>query len=219
VSTSISHAWDVTTQEAREIQTHLRDQVVARDQFGTIRSVAGIDVGFHDHGKLAKAAVAVLRFPGLQHLESSVAQSEVRFPYVPGLLSFREAPIALAAMRRLKQLPDLMLCDGQGLAHPRRFGLACHLGVLLDRPSIGVAKTRLIGDYREPANAKGAWTPLEHQGEVIGAAVRTRTNTNPVYVSVGHRIGLETAIDFVLRCTPRFRLPETTRAAHKLASG
>lgn len=197
----------------------LRDQVIAYDRFGTIRSVAGVDVGFRGRGKLGRAAVAVLTFPELEQLTAVVAQDEIRFPYVPGLLSFREIPIVLKALGELSRLPDLVLCDGHGLAHPRHFGLACHLGVLLDRPSIGVAKTRLIGNYREPANSKGAWTPLRHGGEMIGAALRTRANTKPVYVSVGHRIALETAIDFVLRCTPRYRLPETTRAAHKLASG
>ncbi len=219
MSSADAHEWAVNPREAQEIQRRLRDRVVAHDDFATVASVAGIDVGFPGRGTIARAAVVVLRFPGLKPVESAIAETPVRFPYVPGLLSFREAPGALAALYRLRRLPDLLVCDAHGIAHPRRFGLACHLGVLLDRPSIGVAKTRLIGRYREPPAHKGAWAPLEHGQEIIGAVLRTRAHTKPVFVSVGHRIGLETAIDVVLRLSPRFRLPETTRAAHRLASG
>ena len=141
-----------------------------------------------------------------------------RFPYVPGLLSFREAPAALAALGQLKTSPDILLCDGHGLAHPRRFGLACHLGLLSGLPSIGVAKSLLTGEHAPPAQERGAWTPLLDGGEVIGAALRTRPGAKPVYVSIGHRISLESALQVVLRCTGRYRLPETTRQAHRLAS-
>jgi deoxyribonuclease V len=144
---------------------------------------------------------------------------KTRFPYVPGYLSFREAPAALAAMRRLRRDPDLIVCDGQGFAHPRRFGLACHLGLLANLPSIGVAKSRLIGEHAVLGSQRGEWVPLVDDGERIGVVLRTRTGVRPVYVSVGHRISLETAIDYVLRCTTRYRLPETTRQAHRLASG
>jgi deoxyribonuclease V len=161
----------------------------------------------------------VLDFPSLEPVEHAVVRRKTRFPYVPGYLSFREAPAALAAMRRLRRAPDLIVCDGQGFAHPRRFGLACHLGLLANLPSIGVAKSRLIGEHAMLGSRRGEWVPLVDDGERIGAVLRTRTGVRPVYVSVGHRISLETAIDYVLRCTTRYRLPETTRQAHRLASG
>jgi deoxyribonuclease V len=148
-----------------------------------------------------------------------VVREPTRFPYVPGYLSFREVPAILGALASLDSPPDLILCDGQGLAHPRRFGLACHLGVLTGLPTIGVAKSRLIGTHVEVPQHKGAWVPLLDDDEIIGAVLRTRDGVQPLYVSVGHRVDLSTAIDFVLRCTTRYRLPETTRWAHKLASG
>jgi deoxyribonuclease V len=151
--------------------------------------------------------------------DQAISRSPTRFPYVPGYLSFRELPALLQALDRLASTPDLLLCDGQGLAHPRRFGLACHLGVLTDIPSIGVAKSRLIGVHDDPPPEKGRWVPLMDKGETIGAVVRTRNKVSPLYVSLGHRISLPTAIDYVLRCTTRYRLPETTRWAHRLASG
>ncbi len=147
-----------------------------------------------------------------------MARRRTRFPYVPGYLSFREAPAVLAALAKLRTRPDLLLCDGQGRAHPRRFGLACHLGVLTGLPSIGVAKSLLLGVHGPLPEPKGSWVALKDKGEVIGAALRTRAGVKPVYVSIGHRVSLATAIDYVLRCTPRYRLPETTRLAHRLAS-
>lgn len=212
------HPWKVTPKQAREIQEQLRGQVVKHDKLSEVRFVAGIDVGFKKRPVTATAAVVVLRFPQLEVIESAVAARDVDFPYVPGLLSFREVPVVLDALARLALTPDLILCDGQGYAHPRRFGLACHLGVLIDVPTIGVAKTRLVGTYTEPGQVKGAWAPLEQHNEVIGAVLRTRHNTKPLYVSIGHRISLMTAIDYVLACCPKFRLPETTRAAHRLAA-
>ncbi len=164
------------------------------------------------------AAVAVLRFPGLELCEQSLVTLPTRFPYVPGLLSFREAPATLAALDSLRRLPDLLVCDGQGLAHPRRFGIACHLGVLTGLPAIGVAKKRLIGTHGEPPEARGEWVSLMHKGEVVGAVLRSRAGVKPIYVSSGHRVSLETAVDLVMGCTTRYRLPETTRRADKLAS-
>lgn len=184
-----------------------------------IEGVAGVDVGFEDEGRITRAAVAVLRYPELNLVDRAVARLPTAFPYVPGLLSFRELPAVLEAIRLLSIRPDLFLCDGQGLAHPRRFGIACHLGVLLNAPSIGVAKTRLWGACGEPPDVRGAWTPLLDGGETIGAVLRTRVGVKPLFVSVGHRVSLETAIHWVLACTTRFRLPETTRQAHRLASG
>lgn len=205
--------------EAIALQKQLATQVVTEDQFSQpIRYVAGVDVGFQDHYRLTQAAVAVLSFPTLEKVEYAIAQSPTSFSYIPGLLSFREVPTIIQALEKLNTVPDLILCDGQGIAHPRRFGLACHLGVLLDFPTIGVAKSRLIGQHREVGTEKGAWQPLWDQEEMIGAVLRSRTNVNPLYISPGHRVSLRSAIDFTLACTPKYRLPETTRWADKLAS-
>jgi len=183
-----------------------------------VQYVAGVDVGFVDDGATSRAAVAVLSFPSLELSEQAIAQRPTQFPYVPGFLSFREIPPVLEALEKLNTTPDLILCDGQGLAHPRRFGLACHLGVLTDIPTIGVAKSRLIGTHAELPVEKGSWQPLIHEQEIIGAVLRTRSTVKPLYVSIGHRVSLPTAIDYVLRCTRSYRLPETTRIADRLAS-
>lgn len=213
------HPWDVTPAEAVAIQQRLRGRVETADRLGPVARVAGVDVGFEDGGQVTRAAVAVLSFPDLDLVEQAVARRPTSFPYVPGLLSFREVPAVLEALQQLSAPPDLLLCDGQGTAHPRRFGIACHLGVLCDLPSIGVAKTRLIGRHDDLPEEKGAWVPLEDKAETIGAVLRTRKGVAPLYISPGHRISLETAVRFVLACTPRYRLPETTRQAHWLASG
>ena len=215
----MTDAWPTDVAAARAVQEALREQVIREDALGAVRLVAGIDVGFEDGGQTTRAAVAVVEFPGLQLYEQAVSRMPTRFPYVPGYLSFRELPAVLQALDKLNCQPDLLLCDGQGLAHPRRFGLACHLGVLTDLPSIGVAKSRLLGTHDMVPAEIGQWVPLYDKEEMVGAVVRTRTNVTPLYVSIGHRIALETAIDYVLRCTTRFRLPETTRLAHRLASG
>jgi deoxyribonuclease V len=213
------HPWDVTAAEAIALQQRLCHEVIAADRFTRIDTVAGVDVGFEKRGAVTRAAVAVLSLPGLELQEYAIAHRPTEFPYIPGLLSFREVPAVLDALQRLPRLPDLLLCDGQGQAHPRRFGIACHLGVLTDLPAIGVAKSRLIGTHAPLAESKGSRQPLYDKGEVIGTVLRTRHGVRPLYISVGHRIALETAVDYVLRCTTRYRLPETTRAAHKLASG
>jgi deoxyribonuclease V len=168
---------------------------------------------------MARAAAVLLSFPDLTPLGDSLVEEPVRYPYIPGLLSFREAPAVIAALEGLSEPPDLIMVDGQGRAHPRRFGIACHLGLLLDRPALGCAKSRLIGDYDEPPPEPGAWTPLTHHGEVIGAVVRTRAGVKPLFVSVGHRVSLETAVALVLACARGLRLPEPTRLADQLASG
>jgi deoxyribonuclease V len=211
--------WPTEVAAARDIQEALRARVNRTDDLGPVRLVAGVDVGFEDQGRTTRAAVAVLEFPGLELQDQAISRSPTCFPYVPGYLSFRELPAVIQALDQLAVAPDLLLCDGQGLAHPRRFGLACHLGVLTDTPSIGVAKSRLIGTHAELPAEKGAWVPLTDKDEIIGAVLRTRANVSPVYVSIGHRISLATAIDYTLRCTTRYRLPETTRRAHRLASG
>jgi deoxyribonuclease V len=211
-------SWDLSPGEARALQERLCSQAETRDRLGTPALVAGIDVGFEDRGRITRAAVAVLRCGDLQLVESSLARRPTRFPYVPGLLSFREIPAALGALAALTCTPDLLLCDGQGLAHPRRFGLACHLGWLVDVPTIGVAKSRLLGDYAPPAAERGAWSPLWDRGELVGAAVRTRRGVKPLFVSPGHRVDVASAVRLTLACTDRYRLPEPSRTAHRLAS-
>ena len=213
-----AHRWDLSPAEARQLQEALARQVVLENRFGPVGSVAGVDAGFEDRGKLTRAAVVVMRWPDLEIIEQVVAREPTSFPYVPGLLSFRELPAVLAAFERLAALPDLVLCDGQGIAHPRRFGIACHLGVLLDIPTIGVGKSRLTGQFDEPGPARGNRSPLLDDGEIIGLALRTRDHVRPLFVSPGHRVSLESAADWVLRCTTRYRLPEPIRAADRIAS-
>lgn len=212
------HEWALTVEAATTIQQQLRSEVVTTDQLDPIQYVAGVDVGFEEAGTVTRAAVVVLSFPDLQRQEQTIARRPTQFPYVPGFLSFREAPAVLDALEQIKLTPDLILCDGHGIAHPRRFGIACHLGVLTNLPTLGVGKSILVGTHAELADDRGAWQPLHHKNEVIGAALRTRVGVKPVYISSGHRISLQTAIDYVLRCTTRYRLPEPTRLADKLAS-
>ena len=211
------HSWDVSPEEARNIQNRLRQLVIHTDELADVQTVAGIDIGIKEN--LASASVVVLDFPGLEPIDGAIVESPVGFPYIPGLLSFRETPPLLKAFDQLKTEPDLLIADGQGLAHPRRFGLACHLGLILDTPTIGCAKSRLCGKHKEPDSQKGSHEYLWDKGEVIGAAVRTRRDTSVVYVSTGHRISLDSAIGLTLRCCKTFRLPETTRYAHKAAAG
>jgi deoxyribonuclease V len=213
------HGWDLSPAAARALQAELAGRAEATDRFGAIGLVAGIDIGFEQAGRVVRAAVAVLRLADLALVEQAVARRPTRFPYVPGLLSFREIPVALDALATLGTTPDLLLCDGQGFAHPRRFGLACHLGWLLGVPCIGVAKSRLIGCCEDPAPERGAFAPLLDREEVIGAALRSRAGVRPVFVSTGHRVGLASAIRLALACTGRYRLPEPARHAHRLASG
>jgi len=214
-----NHPWNLSATEAIALQKRLSGAVIAEDRFDAVTRVAGVDVGFEDQGKITRAAVAVLSFPELVLQEQVIARRPTVFPYIPGLLSFREVPAVLDALEKLQRMPDLLLCDGQGLAHPRRFGIACHLGVLTDLPTIGVAKSRLVGTHGLLKEEKGAHQPLLDKKEVVGMVLRTRRSVRPLYISIGHRISLDSAVNYVLRCTTRYRLPETTRAAHKLASG
>ncbi|WP_448563480.1 deoxyribonuclease V [Trichothermofontia sp.] len=215
---SATHPWAKTLAEARAIQAELCQRVLRQDQLKPVQYVAGTDVGFEDDYKITKAAVVVLQFPSLELVESQVIHSPTVFPYIPGFLSFREVPALLQAFARLTTLPDLILCDGQGIAHPRRFGLACHLGVLLDCPTIGVAKSRLMGTHADVGPTKGNYEWLYDGQEIIGAVLRSRDHVKPIYVSIGHKICLETAISFVWQCLTKYRLPETTRWADRLAS-
>ncbi len=215
---AISHPWDLSVKEAMALQRTLAGKVIAQTTFdpAAIETVAGIDVGFP--GGQAQAAVVVLSYPDLELVTYVRASATVTFPYVPGLLAFREGPCVLAALEKLTTWPDLFIFDAQGIAHKRRLGLAAHMGVILDWPSIGCAKSRLVGQHDEPGRDAGKWVPLYDSGETIGAVVRTRTGVRPLYISVGHRVDLPTAVDWVLRCTRGYRLPETTRYAHRMAS-
>lgn len=212
------HSWELTPQQAIALQQELRDRIITADHFGPVRTVAGVDVGFESKGTVTRAAVAVLEFSGLQVRASAIAREPTRFPYIPGLLSFREVPAILAALDKLPEVPDLLLCDGQGYAHPRRFGIACHLGLLTGLPAIGVGKTLLVGTHAEVGQERGAKQYLHHQHEIIGVVLRTRSGVKPVYVSSGHYVSLEAAVQWVLATTTRYRLPEPIRHAHKLAS-
>ncbi len=213
------HDWPETAEAAIAIQQALRSEIITTDQLGSVRYVAGVDVGFEAEGTITRAAVAVLDLENLKLQDRAIARRPTTFPYIPGFLSFREVPAVLDALEKLTTAPDLLLCDGQGIAHPRRFGIACHLGLLTDLPSIGVAKSLLVGKHGELPDERGGWVPLVHKGETIGAALRSRPGTKPLFISTGHRVSLETAISYTMRCTTKYRLPETTRFAHNLASG
>ncbi|MDX2231138.1 MAG: deoxyribonuclease V [Leptolyngbyaceae cyanobacterium bins.349] len=213
------HEWDLTPEAAIALQQELRSQIILDDQLGTVQYVAGVDVGFEAEGTVTRAAVAVLELESLQLVDRAIARRPTCFPYIPGLLSFREVPAVLDALAKLTIIPDLLLVDGMGTAHPRRFGIACHLGLLTQLPALGVGKSLLVGKYAELGSDRGSQQPLIHKGETIGVALRTRPNTKPLFISPGHRISLASAIAYTLRCTTKYRLPETTRHAHKLASG
>jgi deoxyribonuclease V len=213
------HDWNLSPQQAIEIQKQLCYEVESQDRFDeTVKTVAGIDLGYDVKNDTSRAVVVVLSFPELELLETSEARMPIQFPYVPGLLSFRETPVAVKALEKLKVTPDVILCDGQGFAHPRRFGIACHIGILADVPTIGVAKSLLVGKFENLGEERGSIAPLIHKNEQVGVALRTKNKVQPLFVSVGHRVSLETATDLVLQCAPKYRLPETTRLADKMAS-
>ncbi|MFQ6327072.1 endonuclease V [Nocardia sp. CWNU-33] len=207
--------WPTTADEAVAMQDELRPSVVTKN-LGTakFRTAAGLDSAYHDNGTFA-AAVVVLDSATLEPVDTAVAHGTVTFPYVPGLLAFRELPTTIAALEKLGTTPDLLVCDGQGLAHPRQFGLACHVGVLTGLPSIGVAKSAW-GDYTAPGPERGATSDVTIDGQIVGRVLRTRRGVKPVFVSVGHLIDLDTACAQVLALTPRYRQPETTRQADQL---
>ncbi len=211
------HAWDLTVAEARETQARLAATVSRTGVVGEPRFIAGVDVSVSRERRLATGAVVVLEYPALAPVEVRVIGGSLGFPYVPGLLSFREARHILAACEMLETRPDLVIVDGQGIAHPRRIGLASHLGLFLDTPTIGCAKSRLCGRHDEPGVEPGSVADLVDDGETVGAVLRTRAGVKPVYVSVGHRIDLAQAVRWVLECCRGYRLPEPTRLAHQAA--
>ncbi|MGD8628445.1 MAG: endonuclease V [bacterium] len=213
------HPWDVTPAQAREIQLRLRERICTVWDGRRMRTLAAADVGFPDK-KTVRAAVAVLTYPDLELIETSVITRPCAFPYVPGLLAFREIPGLLAALEKLKSEPDVLMCDAQGIAHRLRMGLAAHAGILLDRPVLGCAKSVLYGTFDEPGREKGTYSFMyDGEGAVIGAAVRTRTSVKPVYVSPGHKIDLKKSIELVLACSPKYRIPVPLRLAHNLSVG
>ena len=213
------HSWRVGTVQALEIQKKLAAQVSTVGEVTSPRLIAGVDISVNKGDGTGTGAVVVLSYPELDLVETRVVNDSLVFPYVPGLLSFREAPLILAACESLNVTPDLIMVDGQGIAHPRRMGLASHLGLFLDIPTIGCAKSRLCGSHEAPGAEPGSYAELVDGSEVIGAALRTRAGVKPVYVSIGHRVDLPAAIDWVLACCRGYRLPEPTRLAHQAAGG
>jgi len=215
VKSKIRIRWNVTPREAVRLQKVWRARVVTADRFGPLQYVAGADMAFDPETNVAFAGVIVYRLPELREVERRMACRKLRFPYVPGLLSFREGPILLAAFARLRVAPDVILIDGQGFAHPRRLGIASHLGVVLDVPTIGCAKSILVGEAAEPGAAAGCLAPLVDKDEQVGVALRTRDRVQPIYVSIGHRVSLETAVRIVNQCLDGFRIPKPTREADR----
>ena len=212
------HDWNVTPREAIELQKSLRERVRLTPLTRPIETIAGTDISFNKFEPTVYAGIVVLRLPSLEVVEEVGVVSETRFPYVPGLLSFRETPSVLEAWAKLKIEPDAVMFDGQGLAHPRRVGIACHVGLLIERPTLGCAKSVLVGKYEEPPEERGAWTEMIDKGETVGAAVRTKTRVQPIFVSPGHLIDLPGAIRLTLECDGGYRQPEPTRLAHHLVN-
>lgn len=211
------HSWNLTPDQAVRLQHQLAPQVIAGEPLllDSLRLVGGVDVSVKNN--VSRAAVVVLCYPAFEVIETALAQIETPFPYIPGLLSFREGAVILDAMRKLESTPDVFIFDGQGIAHPRRLGIAAHIGLWIDVPTVGCAKKRLTGRHDSLLPEKGSWQPLVDRGETVGVILRTRTNVKPVYVSVGSRATLDTARDLVQRCCTRYRLPEPVRAAHNAA--
>lgn len=212
------HDWDLKPRDAVELQKRLREGVKIVPLKREVKTIAGCDISFNKYDPTIYAGIVVLRLPSLEVVEEVGVVSETKFPYVPGLLSFRETPSLLEAWERLKTEPDAVMFDGQGLAHPRRVGIASHVGLMLERPTLGCAKSVLVGKYEEPAQERGSWTPLVDKGETVGAALRTKNRVQPVYVSPGHLIDLEGAVELVLKTDGGYRQPEPTRRAHLLVN-
>lgn len=214
------HGYDLSPAEARSLQSDLAPRVETEPplDLDSINFVAGADVSTEAGANMAYATVVVLDFPGLSVVEERGFSAPLSFPYVPGLLSFRELPLVVGALRKVESPVDALVCDAHGTAHPRRLGLASHVGLFLDMPTIGCAKSRLVGGFEEPGEEKGSMEDLTDRGEVVGKVVRTRSGVSPVFVSVGNSISLESAVELVLACSPRYRLPETTREAHNAAN-
>lgn len=220
---AVLHEWNLSPKQAIALQKELASQLESNDRIEPVKHIAGVDIGFEEEGAITRAAVVVLKWeqaaaPYLTVVEQVVHREPTRMPYIPGLLSFREIPAALGAFEKLSVRPELVMVDGQGIAHPRRLGVAAHLGLWLDLPTIGIAKSRLYGKHAEVGDARGDWVPLTAGSHVIGAVLRSREKVKPVFVSPGHRLSLETSLTWVMRCLGRTKLPEPTRLADRLAS-
>ncbi len=211
------HDWNLKPNAAIALQRQLAQRIIREDQLGEVHHIAGVDMAINEENGMARAAVVLLSYPALEIQERHVYEEPVRMPYIPGLLSFREAPCVLGAFARLLQQPDLVMVDGQGIAHPRRLGIASHLGLWLELPTIGCGKSILTGHHRALGEEAGSWVPLVDNDETIGAVVRTRAHVKPMIISLGHRISLETSLRYVLACCKGYRLPEPTRQADKLS--
>lgn len=209
--------WPDTPAEAIALQNVLRGRVVLRDDFGAPETIAGVDASYDPKTNLTRAVAVLMEFGTFGILDTAVVETPTLFPYIPGLLSFREIPALLECLDKLKNRPGMLMADGQGVAHPRRLGIAAHLGVITGIPAIGAAKSRLTGAYKEPGPRKGDASPLTDKGERIGAVLRSRDNVRPLFVSPGHRVSHETAVALTLQCLTRYRLPEPTRVADKLS--
>jgi deoxyribonuclease V len=215
----LTHRWDLDDEEAGALQTQLADCIITDDLLPVhVNTVAGVDVAYEEGGTRAFAAVVVIDVVNGEPQQIVSAEARTRFPYSPGLLSFRELPVLAAAFDKLFVRPDLVICDGQGRAHPRRFGLACHIGLIYDLPTIGCAKTCLVGEADEPGSARGSVTQLVYEGEILGAVLRTRDGVKPLYVSPGHRVSLRTACDWVLALCSQYRIPEPIRMADQVVN-
>jgi deoxyribonuclease V len=213
------HPWQVTTHEAIAIQKRLREQVITENTLGQVRYIAGADIATEKDSPKAYAGVVVLSYPALEVVEERGLEDEVTFPYVPGLLAFREGPALIRVFEQLTTEPDVIVFDGQGLAHPRGMGIATHMGLVFDKPSIGCAKSLLFGRYQEPDHEKGAWADLrDPQGRIIGTVLRSKPKTTPIFVSIGHRLDLPAAMRILIECTRGVRIPEPTRLAHNFVT-
>ena len=211
------HSWKVSTEEAKRIQLQLKSKLTFHNKIdlSEIQTIAAADISFNRYDDQLYAVVVLLDFPDLNLKAVYSNRAKASFPYIPGFLSFREIPPLLEIFKDLSPMPDILICDGQGIAHPRGFGLASHLGILLDMPAIGCAKSVLVGKYLEPSAARGSTSPLMYQERQVGTALRTRSGIKPVIVSVGHKLGLEEAVKILLQCSPKYRIPEPLRLAHR----
>jgi deoxyribonuclease V len=209
------YVWPRDIPAAKRIQNELREKVRIQPLQQRLSSIAGVDAAFD--GERVIAVASLFAYPSLIHSADTMSREDIRFPYIPGFLSFREGHAIISAIRKLRHMPDVIIVDGQGIAHPRRIGIASHIGVLLDVPTIGCAKTRLMGEYVEPGTEKGQWSPLMYEGEQVGAVVRTRDNVRPVFISPGHLIDLPSSMEILLQCLTKYRLPEPIRRADHLS--
>lgn len=206
-----THPLNISEEQAKKLQLQLSKKIVMQDDFKNIDLAVGVDVAYSEVNDILVAAAVVIDINTLQVIESKTIEDTVKFPYISGLFSFREAPAIVKVLQQLTYEPDLIICDGQGYAHPRRFGLACHIGLIFDKPTIGCAKTRYLGEYEEPEIIRGSYSDLIDNNEVIGSVLRTQNSVNPIFISIGHKVSVKSANRFILSLSPKYRLPETTR--------